>query len=71
MKILNKAYIYIFATFLFGNTLIGCSEKLELTPTSIISPETVFATTNNAMAAVDGIHKLLYSQWYGNQANGG
>lgn len=72
MKILNrKTYVYLVATFLLGNTLTGCSEKLELTPTSIISPETVFATTTNAMAAVNGIHKLLYSQWYGNQANGG
>ncbi len=72
MKIFNKKiYTCLLGGSLIATVLTGCNDKLELTPTSIISPETVFATTSNAMAAVDGIHKLLYSQWYGNQANGG
>ncbi|MGO1243481.1 MAG: RagB/SusD family nutrient uptake outer membrane protein [Sphingobacterium sp.] len=72
MKIINKKIsTYLLGAALISSGITGCNKKLELTPTSIISPETVFATTSNAMAAVDGIHKLLYSQWYGNQANGG
>ncbi|MGO3655025.1 MAG: hypothetical protein ACTJFN_11715, partial [Sphingobacterium sp.] len=72
MKILNKKlYTYLIGAAMLGGLTMSCNDDLELQPTEIILPETVFSTTSNAMAAVDGIHKLLYSQWYGNQANGG
>ncbi|MGO1788551.1 MAG: RagB/SusD family nutrient uptake outer membrane protein [Sphingobacterium sp.] len=72
MKILNKKlYTYLIGAAMLGGLTISCNDELELQPTEILLPETVFSTTSNAMAAVDGIHKLLYSQWYGNQANGG
>lgn len=72
MKILNKKiYTYILGVAMLGGLTTGCSDDLELTPTEIIGPGTVFSTTANAMAAVNGMHKMLYSQWYSNQANGG
>ncbi|GHE28535.1 RagB/SusD family nutrient uptake outer membrane protein [Sphingobacterium griseoflavum] len=47
------------------------TEFLEKTPLNILSPETVFSTTGNAYAAINGMHRRMYSQWYGNQAMGG
>jgi len=50
----------------------GCSkDELQKDPTSTIPTETVFATTENAYSAINGLHRLLYSQWYSNQAAGG
>lgn len=46
-------------------------EYLEKVPTDIISPETIFATTENAYAAINGMHRQLYRQWYSRQAEGG
>jgi len=50
----------------------GCNkDALQLEPVSRISPATVFATTKNAYAAINGMHRYLYRQWYSNQAAGG
>ncbi|KKO89450.1 hypothetical protein AAW12_24360 [Sphingobacterium sp. Ag1] len=50
----------------------GCKKDfLQKDPTSRISPSTVFATTKNAYAAINGMHRMLYSQWYSNQEAGG
>src|SRR5690606_37263699 len=50
----------------------GCKkEALEKIPTSRVSTETVFATTDNAYAAINGMHRYLYRQWYSRQAEGG
>lgn len=52
--------------------LSSCSkESLQREPTSRISPTTVFATTGNAYAAINGMHRLMYTQWYSNQSAGG
>lgn len=52
--------------------ITGCSkDDLQKDPTGRISPEIVFATVNNAYAAINGMHKQMYSQWYSNQAAGG
>lgn len=52
--------------------LTSCNKGfLEKDPLGSISPTTTFATTKNAYAAINGMHRLLYSQWYSNQAAGG
>jgi hypothetical protein len=64
----------ILTAVLAGTTLLGSSckkEYLQLDPPSSLSPETIFSTTKNAMAAVNGMHRMMYSQWYGSQALGG
>jgi len=45
-------------------------EYLETQPTDRVSSNTVFTTTANALAALNGIHRLLYSQ-YSSQEQGG
>ena len=45
-------------------------DYLQLNPPSSQTPENIFATTKNAWAAVNGMHRMLYSQWY-SQAQGG
>lgn len=44
---------------------------LDTNPTNAIADEAAVATTTNAMGALNGIHRLLYSQWLGNQDQGG
>ncbi len=42
----------------------GCAKDyLDTIPTSSVSKETVFTTTQNAWAAINGIHRLMYMQW--------
>jgi starch-binding outer membrane protein, SusD/RagB family len=52
--------------------MTGCKkEYLQLDPPEVLTPASIFATTKNAYAAINGIHRMLYVQWYGNQATGG
>jgi hypothetical protein len=44
---------------------------LQKDPTARIAPTTVFATVENAYAAINGMHRYMYSQWHSNQATGG
>lgn len=46
-------------------------EYLDTAPTTSTSIGTAFATTQNAFAALNGIHRYLYTQWYGSQDQGG
>lgn len=53
-------------------TQMGCKKDyLQLNPPSTQTPENIFATTKNAYAAINGIHRIMYRQWYSNQAAGG
>lgn len=71
-KSLNKLSIYKTGIVVLLISLAACSDDfLEKTPTDIVSPETVFATTDNAYAAINGMHRQLYRQWYSRQAEGG
>ncbi|UKT64434.1 RagB/SusD family nutrient uptake outer membrane protein [Pedobacter mucosus] len=50
----------------------GCEkEYLETTPTDQVATADAFATTKNAWAAVNGIHRIMFSQIFGTQAQGG
>jgi starch-binding outer membrane protein, SusD/RagB family len=62
----------ITALFLIAVLGVGCKKDyLDLNPPSTQTPANIFATTKNAMAAINGIHRMMYSQWYGTQALGG
>jgi len=61
-----------FVLFTLGLLSAACGKDfLNKIPLTRVSPETVFATTKNAYAAINGMHRRLYSQWYGRQAHGG
>jgi hypothetical protein len=58
---------------LFSAIMLGGCKKdyLEVTPTNAISSIDAFKTTENAWAAINGIHRSLYIKYYGNQDQGG
>ncbi|WP_299057371.1 RagB/SusD family nutrient uptake outer membrane protein [uncultured Polaribacter sp.] len=51
----NKIFLYIFLVF----TSISCESFLEEDPKSLISPDTFFASENDARQAVQGIYAIL------------
>jgi hypothetical protein len=69
MKHRNK----IILAFLSASMVMGGCKKtyLETTPTTSIAASDAFASTNNAWAALNGIHRSLYIQYYSNQDQGG
>lgn len=53
-------------------SFVSCNKDyLETVPTHQVATSDAFATTDNALAALNGIHRLLYSQIFGVQAQGG
>ncbi len=63
---------------LFGSMLLsivamtGCKkEYLQLDPPETLTPASIYSTTKNAYAAINGIHRMMYVQWYGTQSLGG
>lgn len=62
-------FIIVFALVL---SVSSCKKDyLETLPTDQVASGDVFATTNNAWAAINGIHRSLYVQYLGNQDQGG
>ncbi len=52
--------------------LVSCKKNyLETSPTDQIATSSAFSTTANAWAALNGIHRYMYTQWLGNQDQGG
>lgn len=67
-----KLLIPVVLILVSGAFMTSCKKAfLEKVPTSRVSPETVFATTENAYAAINGMHRQLYRQWYSRQSEGG
>jgi hypothetical protein len=59
---------------LLGVSLLftSCSKEfLDATPTTSIAASDAFSTTTNAWAALNGIHRSLYIQYYSSQDMGG
>ena len=51
---------------------ISCEKDyLQTSPTSSTSPSTIFASTENAKLAINGINRLMVSQWIGSQGFNG
>ncbi|ATL49971.1 RagB/SusD family nutrient uptake outer membrane protein [Chitinophaga caeni] len=69
-KLLSKGkYLSL---FFFALVMLSCSKDyLTTNPTDQVATEDAFSTTDNAWAAVNGIHRYLYSQFYSNQDQGG
>ncbi|MBC6608791.1 RagB/SusD family nutrient uptake outer membrane protein [Hymenobacter sp. BT188] len=63
----------IYSALLASALLFSSCEKeyLETAPTNAVTEGDVLSTTKNAMAALNGIHRLLYSQFNGSQNQGG
>ncbi|PWJ57642.1 SusD-like starch-binding protein associating with outer membrane [Dyadobacter jejuensis] len=62
--------ILLASSLLVVNT--ACEEDyLETVPTDQVSAADAFKTTTNAWAALNGIHRIMYSQIYSVQAQGG
>jgi hypothetical protein len=69
MKNKLKCFLAVAAIAL---TMASCKKDyLDVTPTDQLVAEQTFTTTKNALAALNGIHKLLYSQWFSTQDQGG
>jgi len=69
MKNINKS---IFSIVLGLIMLTGCNKNdLQKDPTARIPPSTIFSTVENAYAAINGMHRLLYLQWYSYMIEGG
>jgi len=67
---LNYLKIALFAITI--SSVISCKKDyLETKPTDAASSASAFTTTGNAMIALNGIHRLLYSQHYSQQDEGG
>lgn len=67
-KILNRGALAL--TLMLS--ISACKkEYLETRPTNQVATADAFSTTKNAWAALNGIHRILYSQIYGTQAQGG
>ncbi len=66
----NKIFYLVLAAAMFS---LGSCKKdyLDTTPTDRVSEADVFKTTSNAWGAINGIHRMLYQQWNGNQDQGG
>lgn len=67
-------YIYnkIVLGLLVMITSTACKkEYLETKPTDQVETETAFSTTKNAWAALNGIHRTMFSQIFGVQSQGG
>lgn len=56
-----KKIIFFGTAFLLMFSLISCEDKLETEPTSETSGTTIFSTDDNAMVALDGIYRLMYT----------
>jgi len=67
-KIYNKGLVVLVMIF----SLFSCKDDyLDTTPTNQVSTTDAFSTTSNAWAALNGIHRLMYSQIFGHQSQGG
>ncbi len=57
---------------MLAGSLGSCNNDfLETTPTDQVSTVDAIATTKNAWAALNGIHRLMYSQIFSSQSQGG
>ena len=69
---MKKIFFNILTIVALAIVVSSCEKKyLETRPTDAVAAGDVFATTNNAWAAINGMHRSLYIQYLGNQDQGG
>lgn len=67
-NIYNRALLVLMVMI----TSASCKKDyLQTTPTDEVATETAFSSTTNVWAALNGIHRTMFSQIFGNQAQGG
>lgn len=73
MKIeMKKFFSNNILILIFLLCISGCGKDyLETRPTDEVSEEEAFSTTTNVWAALNGIHRIMYSQIFGVQSQGG
>jgi hypothetical protein len=69
---MKRKYIYSFSLLMVVSMILPACKKnfLDTAPTDQVSSAGVFTTTANAAAAMNGVYRLMYSQ-YANQDQGG
>lgn len=68
---MKRKYIYSLFMFMTTSIMLSCKKDfLETVPTDQVSASTVFTTTSNAAAAINGVYRLMYIQ-YADQGQGG
>jgi len=69
---MKKIFSKVILAFAFAVAFTSCKKDyLDTTPTEQVAPSTAFSTTTNGWAALNGIHRIMYSQIFGVQAQGG
>ncbi|MVN93083.1 RagB/SusD family nutrient uptake outer membrane protein [Mucilaginibacter aquatilis] len=69
---MKKRFIYSFCALMAASAILpSCNKEfLDTAPTDQVAPGLLFTTTKNAMSAMNGIYRAMYSQ-YSNQDEGG
>src|SRR5688572_21212636 len=69
---MKRIYFSIILLVAFSATFVSCKKDyLETKPTGSVSEFNVFTTTGDAWKVIEGMHRLLYRQFYASQALGG
>ncbi len=59
-----RKILYIFIIAIVSSTLFSCTKHLETSPTDSVGSDKVFSSASNAMAAINGMYRAMYSaQW--------
>ena len=64
-----KKLTYILLSAVLLVSAAGCEDHLNTNPTTTADESTVFASASNAMAAMNGIYRLLYTYGWGGASN--
>ncbi|HEX7847608.1 MAG TPA: RagB/SusD family nutrient uptake outer membrane protein [Chitinophagaceae bacterium] len=66
----NRIWASVLAVMTLAGT--GCKKNyLERNPPDTLNNSLIFSNTKNAYAAINGMHRMMYVQWYGTQSLGG
>lgn len=69
---MKKIFSKVIMVFVLITVITSCKKDyLDTAPTEQVDPSTAFSTVTNAWAALNGIHRIMYSQIFGVQAQGG
>jgi len=69
---MKKIFYKGVSVLLVALSLSACNKDyLNTRPTNQVATADAFSTTENAWAALNGVHRLLYAQIFGNQSQGG
>src|SRR5690606_30797318 len=69
---MNKLIKYSLLGAALFTTMVSCEKDfLQTAPTDQVNTDDAFSTTANIWAALNGVHRTMYSQIFGVQAQGG